>query len=512
MKRFLIVLTALIALSLAFAQQEGGSLTIAVVTEPTSMDPLTTNNIPSSIIHVQLFDGLVTYDEDLRIIPHLATSWEISEDGRNYTFNLREGVEFHDGEPFTAEDVKFAFDTARSEESRGQWIGIFADIESVEMLDPLTVAVTLAEPNAAFLDQIPYFGIPSSTAYEAQGAEDFAVNPVGTGPFRFVSWERDDRLVVERNEAYWLKRPNLDQVTFRAIPERSVAVVELEAGGVGVVQNAPAEDLIRLQDSANITVDVGPTLSYFYVAMNNAVGPTADVRVRRAIQLGVPMDQLVDNVFLGQGAVRAYTSFAPGNPAYDPELIAEFPQYDPEAAQQLLAEAGYENGFDTIIYTPTDTPRRQLGQLMQAALQAIGIRAEVRSVEFGTLLPLTYQGEAPIWILGWTFGTDPNNYSYDMFHSDPEAWAENGVTFNTSRYSNPEVDRLLEEARRLTDLEERLPLYHQVARQVFLEDVAHLAAYHQTANLAHRTNVHELRVDPNQRINLVTPDVNVWVE
>ena len=226
----------------------------------------------------------------------------------------------------------------------------------------------------------------------------------------------------------------------------------------------------------------------------------------------IPMTDIVNSIFQEVGAERAYTSFAPNNAAYDPELVADFPEYNPERAKALLTEAGYPDGFSTTLYTPTDSARRQLGELLQAALSLVGVQVEVQSVEFGTLLPLTYTGDAPMWILGWTSGTDPNNYAYDMFHSDPAAWEADGVTFNTARYSNPRVDELLEQARALTNMEARIPLYHEIARIVFLEDVAHIAAYHQTYNLAYQNTVHDVFANPNSRIDLVTSYNNIWIE
>ena len=291
-----------------------------------------------------------------------------------------------------------------------------------------------------------------------------------------------------------------------------MATIELESSGVDLVQNMVATDVVRLQDSADITIDLTPTLSYYYLAFNTTSGPLADARVRQAVRYAIPMTDIIDSIFQGVGAERAYTSFASNNLAYDPELVANFPEYDPERAAELLAEAGYADGFSTTLYTPTDSARRQLGELIQAALGLVGIQVEVQSVEFGTLLPLTYTGDAPMWILGWTSGTDPNNYSYDMFHSDPAAWEANEVTFNTARYSNPRVDELLEQARTLTEMEERLPLYQEIARIVFLEDVAHIAAYHQTYNLAYRDTVHDVFANPNSRIDLVTSYNNVWLE
>src|SRR5690606_38774917 len=320
---------------------------------------------------------------------------------------------------------------------------------------------------------------------------------------------------------------NLAGVEFRAIPERSVAAVELEVGGIDVAMSLNADDVTRLESHPDITVGSTPTLSYYYVAMNNQLGPLADVRVRKSIQYALPPDQIVDTIFGGVGAIRAYTSMAPGSLAYDESVVADIPGYDPQRALQLLAEAGYPNGFSTTIYTPTDSNRRQLAELVQAALALANIKVEVRAVELGTMLPITYAGEAPMWILGWTSGTDPNNYSYAMFHSPPEAsaehpttcntapdhtpeaWAANATTYNTSRYHNPEADELMATARTLTDMEERLPLYRQAIRTIFVDDAAQIAAYHQTFNIAYRNHVQDIFLNRNSRMDLVTIYNNV---
>ncbi len=510
MKRILTFLAVLIG-SFTLAQQDD-TLRIAVVTEPTSLDPITTNNIPSRLVFMQIHDGLVAYGQDLSIQPSLAESWEISEDGRVYTFTMREGVTFHNGDPLTSEDAAYAITTSQNPDLQSQWLGILSGVLSVETPDEQTLVVRLENPDASFLDQIVYLGIPNAEVHASIGADAYAINPVGTGPFKFVSWTRGERVVLEANPDYWVAEPNIGSVEFRAIPERSVAAIELEAGGVHMAQSLAAEDLLRLQDSDSITIDSVPTLSYYYLAINQHSGPLADARVRQALQYAIPMDQFVDTIFQGVGAIRAYSSFAPTNQAYDQGLVDDYPQYDPEKARELLAEAGYADGFSTTIYTPTDSNRRQLAELIQAALSQVGISAEVAPVEFGTLLPLTYSGEAPMWILGWTNGVDPNNYIYDMFHSDPSAWAEDAVTFNSVRYDNPEVDAMLEEARILTDMDERLAIYHEAARIIFLDDVAHIPGYHQTSTMAYLNTVQDVVVDPNSGILLVTPYNNVSLE
>lgn len=506
------VVGALLLSSAGLAQQDGGVLKVGTVAEPTSLNPIIRNDVPSSLMYMQIHDALVTYDENLNIIPALATDWELSNGNRTYTFNLRDDVVFHNGDDFTAHDVVYAFQQAAIPANQSQWLGRFSMVEDIAATDEYTVELTLDSANAAFLDQITHFGIPSMAAHEELGADGYGIAPVGTGPFKFVSWQRNDKLVVERNEDYWLTRPHLDGVEFRAIPERAVAAVELEVGGIDVAMNLNADDVLRLESSPNINIGSVPTLSYYYIGLNLSEGPTSDVRVRKAMQHAIPMDQLVDAIFGGVGAVRAYTPFAPGNLAYDETLIADFPEYDLERARELLAEAGYADGFSTTLYTPPDSNRRQLAELVQAALGQVNINVEVQALELGSMQPLYWGAIAPMWLVGWASGTDPHNYIYDMFHSDHDAWADDSVTFNTARVDVPEIDAALDHAMTLSDTDERVAIYQDVMRTVFLDIVPHIAGYHMSFNLATRDDVQDVFIDPQSRMQIVTPYNNIWLD
>jgi len=510
--RVILVAATLLLSGIGAAKKDGGILRVATVSEPTSLNPITRNDVPSSIMYMQMHDALVTYDEDLNIVPMLATSWELSNENRTYTFELRDDVLFHNGDQLTAEDVVYAFEQAAIPANQSQWLGRFEMIDEIEAVDDYTVELTLENPNSAFLDQITFFGIPSKAVHEELGVDGYGIAPVGSGPFRFVSWQRNDKLVVERNEDYWLTRPHLDGVEFRAIPEQAVAAVELEVGGIDVAMSLSADDVLRLEDNPEINIGAVPTLSYYYIGLNLSKGPTSDLRVRQALQYAIPMDQIVDTIFGGVGAIRAYTTMAPGSLAYDESLVADFPEYNPEKAMELLAEAGYPDGFSTTLYTPPDSNRRQLAELVQAALSAVNIDVEVQALELGSMQPLYWGAEAPLWLVGWNSGTDPHNYSYDMFHSDPEAWAEDAVTFNTARVDDPEIDALLEEAMMLADMDERIEIYKDVIRTVFLDIVPHIGGYHMNYNIASRTDVHDVSVDPQSRMNVVTPYNNIWLD
>src|SRR5699024_10086824 len=182
----------------------------------------------------------------------------------------------------------------------------------------------------------------------------------------------------------------------RAIPEQAVAAVELEVGGIDVAMSLSADDVLRLEDNPEINIGAVPTLSYYYIGLNLSKGPTSDLRVRQALQYAIPMDQIVDTIFGGVGAIRAYTTMAPGSLAYDESLVADFPEYNPEKAMELLAEAGYPDGFSTTLYTPPDSNRRQLAELVQAALSAVNIDVEVQALELGSMQPLYWGAEAPL--------------------------------------------------------------------------------------------------------------------
>ncbi len=500
MKRVMTFLVAAMICSFALAQQDGGVLRVATPGEPISLDPIATTDTTSRLIYMQIHDGLVAYDNDFDVVPKLAESWEVSNDGTVYTFRLRPGVTFQNGDSLTSEDVKYAIERVYRDDLMGE---SQTGVAEVAALDDLTVVVRLRAANAAFIDQFTYLGIPDKKVYQKIGSYNYGLHPVGTGPFQLVSWQPNGPVVLERNETYWLTRPHLDGVEFRAIPESSAAAAELESGSVDMIMSLSAADLLRLRNRSDIGIDIEPTLMYSYVGMNNQLGPLADVRVRRALAMAIPMDQIVDTIFHGVTAVRAYSAFAPNSPAYSADLVADYPKYDPNGARALLTEAGYPDGFETTIYTAAADVGDQLCGLIQTALAQVGVRLDVRSVDLDTLWSKLDAGEAPLWIMGWQPGVDPNGAVYDMFHSDAGTWANGGETYDSARYDNPQVDQWLEEARTLQDMDVRLDLYRKAARVI---------AYHRNTTLAFHANVHDAFADPQWGIQLVSTYNNVWME
>ncbi len=493
------------------AEKKGGTLTIAVEKDAVHLDPTLNNDLASSTVQRQIFDTLLAFDEENNVIPHLATSWENPEP-TVWIFHLRKGIKFHNGDELTAEDVKYSYDRGRDPQSRGQNVTKLGFIDSIEVIDRYTVKFNLKYPYAPMLEYGVYEIVPKKVVEEM--GEAFGRNPIGSGPFKFVEWVKDDHITLVKNENYWLKDVNLDKVIFRPIPEKSVAVMELEAAGVDIVQNIPADHVPTVEKNKQLSLSSAVGINYFYVAFNTQYpGPISNAKVRQAIAYAIDMNAIIESIFQGVGGSRAYSAVSfPDFWAFDDKIKAQSPTYNPAKAKQLLAEAGYPNGFSTTILTPPDTPRKKIGELMQFYLSQVGIKVDVRSLDFGTLLDDTYGGKAPIVVLGFNRGTDPDNYLYSLFHSDPDAWAVNASTMNMSRYYNPEVDRLLEEARKSTDLNERAKLYIRAQEIIFLEDVAHIPAYHRTEIAGFRNYVQDFIADPMGRVLLVTASRNVWLD
>lgn len=514
MTRLVVVPLVVLSMLLSFgvfglaAEKKGGDLTIAVEKDPRSLDPTVVNDIASSTVQRQIFDTMVAFDESNNVIPHVATSWENPEP-TVWVFHLRKGVKFHNGDELTAEDVKFSYDRGRDPKSKGQNVSKLNFIESIEVLDRYTVKFNLKFAYAPMLEYGVYEIVPKKVV-EKMG-DDFGFNPIGSGPFKFVEWVKDDHITLVKNENYWLKDVNLNKVTFRPIPEKSVAVMELEAGGIDIVQNVPADDVPRLEKNKNTVISNVVGINYFYVGINTRKeGPLANPKVRQAIAYGVDMDAIIESIFQGIGGSRAYSAVSfPNFWAFDQKVKDQRPTYNPTKAKQLLKEAGYANGFTTTIYTPQDPARRKIGELMQAYLMQIGIKLEVKSLEWAAYLPLLDSGEAPMMALGFNRGTDPDNYLYSMFHSDKDAWENKAASFNNSQYYNPEVDRLLEEARQIADQGERAKLYNKAQEIIFLEDVVHIPGYHRNEVAGYRSYVKDFQADPFGRVILVSKTRNV---
>ncbi|MBO9541648.1 ABC transporter substrate-binding protein [bacterium] len=482
----------------------GGVLIYAKGKDATRLDPADINEAESATVTENLFNGLVRFKQDsTEIEPALATHWEISPDGKTYTFHLREGVRFHDGTPFDARAVKISFDR-QAHPQPGQvfeyWANFFAPtIRDVQVLDPKTVRLRLKTPDATFLRNlaIASMAIISPKALEKWGV-DVARHPVGTGPFRFVKWVPGERLVLEANPDYWDGRPYLDKLVFKPVTDNAVRLLELEVGEVHGMDGINPDDVGRIEADPELAFYSQAGLNVGYLALNNLKPPFTDARVRRAVALAIDKPALVKAFFaggkLGEGAV---VPMPPTIPGYNTRL-KDLP-HDPTEARRLLAEAGYPKGFDLELWSlPVVRPYMPQGQrtaeAIQQSLAQVGIRAKIKTYEWGTYLDKVGKGDHQAALIGWVgdFG-DPDNFLYTLL--DAANARPGGSATNYSFYRGEAVHRLLTRARTTLDPAVRKRLYEE-AQVLIQADTPMVPLFHAKQLAAFRRDVKGFALHP----------------
>ncbi|MGK9202778.1 ABC transporter substrate-binding protein [Sinorhizobium meliloti] len=453
----------------AAAQTPPDVLVVGQIAEPQSLDPHTVTATNDFRILVNVYDGLVRFkDGTLEVEPALAESWKISDDGKTYTFKLRQGVKFHDGSDFDAEAVKFNFDRMLKKDHPFYDTGPFplsfnfASVEAVNVLDEYTVEFRLSEAFAPFLSNLAYpTGLIVSPAAVEKHGKEYGRSPSGTGPFKFVEWLSNQRVVVERNPDYWDGAAKLQAVVFRPITDANTRVAEMMAGGIDVMVEVPPDNLATFEQDANFAVaeQAGPHV--WFAILNTKEGPFADKRVRQAANYAVNKQTLVDDVLQGTATVAA----GPIPPAFNwVEGSVEPYAHDPEKAKALLAEAGVENPQVTFYVTEGGSGMLDpitMGAAIQADLQAVGFKVKIETYEWNTFLGRVnpgLEGKADMAEMAW-MTNDPDTVPYLTLRTD--AIPDKGG-FNSGYYSNPQLDELLEKARRSTDQGERGKLYGEV--------------------------------------------------
>ena len=402
------------------AAQAQSSLTVAIQLEPPHLDPTSAAaGAIDSVVYSNVFEGLTRFASDGSIIPGLAESWEVSDDGLVYTFHLHEGVTFHDGSGMDAEDVKFSLDRARAEDSTNAQKALFSGITDVEVVDPLTVKVTLKEPNGLFTFNMAW---GDAVIVAPESIEDITSQPVGTGAFKFVSWTQGDSLQLEKNLDYWGTPAKLDSVTFKFISDPTAAFAAMMAEDIDVFAGFPApENLPQFEADPRFQVVTGSTEGETIMAMNNKQPPFDNVKVRQAVAHAIDRQAIIDGAMFGQGTPIG-THFAPHNPAYVD--LTGLSNYDPEKSKALLAEAGFADGFETTLHLPPPSYARRGGEIIAAELAEVGIKAEIINVEWAQWLESVFRGmNFGLTIVSHTEPMDINIYArpdyYFQYDSKP---------------------------------------------------------------------------------------------
>ena len=416
--------------SIASAQT---SITVAIQLEPPNLDPTGgAAQAIDSVLYSNVFEGLTRFMADGSVVAGLAQSWEISDDGLTYTFMLHDGVTFHDGTTMDAEDVKFSLDRARSDDSINAQKGLFADIADVTVVDPLTVAVTLSQPNGMFLFNMAW---GDAVIVAPESIDTIASNPIGTGAFTFTDWVQGDRLELTRNESYWGQPAALETATFRFISDPTAAFAAVMAEDVDAFVGFPApENLPQFEADPRFQVLVGNTEGETILSMNNKMPPFDNVLVRQAVSLAIDRQSIIDGAMFGYGTPIG-THFAPHNPDYV-DLIANS-TYNPERARELLAEAGFADGFTTTLKLPPPSYARRGGEIIASQLREVGITAEISNLEWAQWIEEVFTGK--------DFGLSIVSHTEPMdigIYANPEYYFQ---------YDNPDFQALMDTLNATTD-------------------------------------------------------------
>jgi peptide/nickel transport system substrate-binding protein len=443
----------------------GGTLRVGLDVDAGTGDPRLARDTSALRLRELVFDGLIEIQPDFTPAPSLAESWE-NPDDLTWVFKLRPDVTFHNGDPLTAEDVKFTFDSILDETFASPNRSFYTPVTAIDVIDDLTVQFTLSEPYGPFLSYLNMPIVPKAVA-EAD-PEAFAGSPVGTGPFRFVEWRRGDRIILEANPDYWDGAPLMDGVELIVVPDNSARVVALESGDLDLAQSPLSpQDVKRMEATDGFTVNRIPAAGYTYINLNCADPALSDVRVRQALSHLVNRQEILDTIYEGIGQI-ANGPIPPGMWAFTDDLVGY--DYDPEAARALLDEAGWVVGADGIrskdgtplaltVRTHSEDPdRRQVVEVLQAVFSSEGIAADTNVVDWPTFFADVQAGNYQVGIVGWLNLTNPDQAFYRQF-------TEGGAA-NYGSCVDPQLDALIREARATLDQDAAKELYAEAARMV----------------------------------------------
>ena len=450
-------ITKSIGLALAFttalagmAMAQSSEVRIGVALEPPALDPTAgAAEAIDIVVYQNVFEGLTRVDQNGAVQPGLAESWTISEDGLTYTFKLQDGVTFHDGTTFDAEDVKFTFDRILAEDSVNAHREFYEPITSVTVVDPLTVELQLDRQIGRFLFDL---GRGDAVIVAPESADSNANEPIGTGPFAFVQWDKGSRVVLEAYEPYWGEPVHLTRATYVFISDTATVTNALLAGDIDGTNNFGQEALGVFEGNPQFTILAGSTEGETILGTNNRKAPFDNLKVRQAMAHALDRQAIIDGATYGYGTPIG-SAFAPHNPYYV-DLTGSYP-YDPEAAKALLAEAGYPDGFSATLKLPPLDYARLSGQIIASQFAAVGIELELINIEFAQWLEDVYANkDFDLTIISHVEPFDIGNYANPDYYFG---------------YDNPEFQALVEKLNGTTDEAERRELAVQV-QTILAED------------------------------------------
>ena len=500
------------------AAKVGGTLKIAMYADATSLDPGGANDIPSQKAYNLLYDTLLTFDKNMQLTGHVATAWKASQESKVWTFTIREGIKFHDGTALTPEDVAFSYQRIlEAPEAASQKKSSIAMIESIETKGN-EVSFKLKYPFAPFPGTTAQIQIVPKKIAKEVGNKAFASNPVGSGPFKFVEWVKDDHITYERNDLYWLKKPNLDRVMLRPIPEGTVRAMSLMTGEVDVVDQVSSETIPRLQGAKGVELLTATGLNYYWLGIRQYGPPYNNLKFRQMVYSAIDMDGAIKTIFPNGNAVRAYGAVPPliwpnDNPYLKDNAIRQDKAKAKKLFEELVSEGVMKQDTKVLVAMPNDPERLKLGEILVTNLKEIGVNAELKVMETGAYIDQAVKGTEP--------------YIYSLFsvprYLDPDAvfsWlflsGPNGSTHGAKilglQQTDPRINEPIEKARVISDQAERSKLYVALQRYLMIDRIYHIPAFYRTVMVGKRTTVQDLYPAPNDLFWLVTPFNNVWLD
>jgi peptide/nickel transport system substrate-binding protein len=454
--------------------QGSGNLIAAIAGEPDQLDPQKTSAYFSFEVLENVFDTLVEPDENLEMRPALAQSWSVSPDQLTWTFHLRKGVTFQDGSPFTADDVVYSYRRIIDEKLSN--VDKFSAVTDVSAPNPDTVLIRVKQPTPNLLTNLGGFKGVAIVQRKNVESGQIATHPVGTGPFAFASQKSGDSITLTANPTYWGGRPKVPGVTFRFISEPSTALSALQAGEIDWTDSIPTQRVAQLKNDDSIKLAVTPSNDYWYLALNEAREPWKDPRVRQAIAYAIDRKAIVQATSYGTAAANQL-AIPDGNPWYTPY---DKYRYDINEAKRLLAEAGASPKNLDMLVTSEYPETVTAAQVIADNLKPLGITVNIRTVDFATWLDEQNTGHFDMLMMGWLGNIDPDDFYYAQHHT--------GGSSNAQKFSNPEVDRLLDAGRVEVNREARQQDYAKAAT-IIADQVSYIYLYNPSVIQAWATDL-----------------------
>ncbi len=470
------------------------SLYIRLKKNPTTLDPAKIVDLDSARIAAKLFNGLVCFDNSLSVVPDIAASWRVSDDGLTYHFNLKKGVRFFNGREVTASDFAFSFRRVLDPATRSPrtWVlsrikgavqfmtGEHNEVAGIRVKGPYELEITLEEPFAPF---ISFLGLTAAYVVAREEVqrwqEDFGFHSSGTGPYILKEWQHNQFLLLGANKNYFNTAPLLSGIYYKIVPEDFTALVEFEKGDLDILPEILASEYKRFAGDARWQpyIKMAQSLNTYYLGLNCQVAPFNDKRVRKAMNLAIDREKILATLMEGRGtgARGPLPPLLRGGPA---------PQgypYNPARAIKLLQEAGYPQGFVMTLYQTADVENLDICQVIQSYLRDVGIDARIVQLEWSTFLDVVARGEATsFWLSWWADYPDAENFLFPLFHS--KNWGPGG---NRSRFKNERIDTLLSQAVVTLDDAKRRSLYH-IAEEIIIDEAPWVFFWHKSVGCIHQ--------------------------